>query len=28
VTFTIAGEEGEEDAASITIDILCYEGSK
>jgi hypothetical protein len=28
VTFTIAGEEGEEDTASITIDILCYEGSK
>ena len=28
VTFTTAGEEGEEDAASITIDILCYEGSK
>jgi hypothetical protein len=26
VTFTIAGEEGAEDAASITIDILCYEG--
>jgi hypothetical protein len=28
VTFTIAGEEGEEDTASITIEILCYEGSK
>jgi len=28
VTFTIAGEEGEEDAASITLDILCYEGSE
>ena len=28
VTFTTAGEEGEEDTASITIDILCYEGSK
>jgi low affinity Fe/Cu permease len=28
VTFTIAGEEGEEDAASITIDILYYEGSE
>jgi low affinity Fe/Cu permease len=28
LTFTIAVEEGEEDTASITIDILCYEGSK
>jgi hypothetical protein len=28
LTFTIAGEEGEEDTASITIDISCYEGSK
>ena len=28
VTFTIAGKEGEEDTANITIDILCYEGSK
>jgi len=28
LTFTVAGEEGEEDTASITIDILCYEGSK
>jgi hypothetical protein len=26
VTFTITGEEGEEDTATITIDILCYEG--
>jgi hypothetical protein len=28
LTFTIAGEEGAEDTASITIDIFCYEGSK
>jgi hypothetical protein len=28
VTFTMVGEEGEEDTASITIDILCYEGSE
>lgn len=27
LTFTIVGEEGEEDTANITIDILCYEGS-
>jgi hypothetical protein len=26
VTFTVAGEEGEEDTATVTIDILCYEG--
>jgi hypothetical protein len=26
VTFTITGEEGEEDTATTTIDILCYEG--
>jgi preprotein translocase subunit YajC len=26
VYFTIAGPEGEEDNATITIDILCYEG--
>ena len=26
VTFTIAEEEGEEDTASITIDVSCYEG--
>jgi hypothetical protein len=26
VAFTTAGEEGEEDTASITIDVLCYEG--
>jgi hypothetical protein len=25
LTFTVAGEEGEEDTASVTIDILCYE---
>jgi competence protein ComGC len=28
VTFITAGDEGEEDTANITIDILCYEGSK
>lgn len=28
VSFAIAGKESEEDTASITIDILCYEGSK
>ncbi len=28
LAFTIAGEEGEEDTASITLDILCYEGSE
>ena len=27
VTFTIAEEEDEEDTASITIDVSCYEGS-
>ena len=27
VTFTIAEEEDEEDMASITIDVSCYEGS-
>jgi hypothetical protein len=27
VNFTIAGVEGEEDTARITIDILCYEGT-
>jgi hypothetical protein len=26
--FTIVGGEGEEDNANITIEILCYEGSK
>jgi preprotein translocase subunit YajC len=26
INFTIAGPEGEEDSATITIDILCYEG--
>jgi hypothetical protein len=25
LTFTVVGEEGEEDTANITIDILCYE---
>jgi len=28
VTFTIAEEEGEEDTASITIDVSCYEGGE
>src|SRR4030042_59837 len=28
LTFAMVGEEGEEDTASITIDILCYEGSE
>ena len=28
LNFNIVGEEGEEDTASITIDILCYEGSE
>jgi hypothetical protein len=28
LSFSIAGEEGVEDTASITIDILCYEGSE
>ena len=27
LNFNIVGEEGTEDTASITIDILCYEGS-
>jgi hypothetical protein len=26
VTFTVAGKEGEEDTATTTIDVLCYEG--
>ena len=28
VTFTIAEEEGEEDTATITIDVSCYEGGE
>ncbi|MCJ7655118.1 MAG: hypothetical protein MUO97_07460 [Dehalococcoidia bacterium] len=28
LSFTIVGEEGVEDTATITIDILCYEGNK
>ena len=28
LTFTIVGEEGVEDIATITIDILCYKGSE